>query len=126
MVLRGKKGTLPSRPPAPSVQDMVEDVNAAAPEDRVFCPAEEISGLLSMYPADPARIASSDVGGDGVDVDQSEVLECFVSARKMVLVSKDLQKAETVLEMKRKDLDSIATEVENITAELWNRTLQGS
>uniref|UniRef100_A0A8C4WNR9 Uncharacterized protein n=1 Tax=Eptatretus burgeri TaxID=7764 RepID=A0A8C4WNR9_EPTBU len=49
MVLRGKKSVLPSRPAAPSVQDMIDDVNAAAPDDPVFCPAEEIAGLSMQH-----------------------------------------------------------------------------
>ncbi|CAJ1059587.1 UPF0449 protein C19orf25 homolog isoform X2 [Xyrichtys novacula] len=99
-----KRVVLPSRPDPPSVDQILEDINRAAPNDPVFSILEQ-TGQDSSRPAD------------------SEVESRFQQCRQYLDLNERLQEVRGQLLKQREDLRAAGEQLDRDVAEVQGQTL---
>lgn len=99
-----KRVVLPSRPEPPSVEQILEDISRAAPDDPVFSILEK-TGEDSPGPAD------------------SEVELRFQQCRRFLELNKKLQEAQGRLQQQREELQAVGEQLDRDVAEVKGQTL---
>ncbi|XP_008293899.1 UPF0449 protein C19orf25 homolog [Stegastes partitus] len=102
---KGKKRVvLPSRPEPPTVEQILEDISRAAPDDPVFSILEQTGQDLTR-PAD------------------SEVELRFQQCRRFLELNKQLQDAQSRLQQQREELQAAGEQLDKDVAEVRGQTL---
>lgn len=99
-----KRVVLPSRPDPPTVDQILEDISRAAPNDPVF-------SILEQTGQDSSRPSDSDV--------ESRFQQC----RRYLELNKQLQEAQGRLSQQREELQVAGEQLENDVAEVKGQTL---
>ncbi|XP_036442311.1 UPF0449 protein C19orf25 homolog [Colossoma macropomum] len=103
---KGKKRmVLPTRPDPPSVEQIIEDINRAYPNDPVFSLLQESSEDLK--------------GGSS----SSEVETRYLQSRRYLELNERLQEARTELVQRRDELRTVGESLEKSVAEVKDRAI---
>ncbi|KAL1023205.1 hypothetical protein UPYG_G00037640 [Umbra pygmaea] len=100
-----KRVVLPSRPDPPSVEQILEDINRASPNDPVFSVFENANKDVKR--------ASSD----------NEVETKYLQSRRYLEMNERLQEIKDELLQRRKDLQLTEEQLENSVAEVKGKSL---
>ncbi|KAI4904219.1 hypothetical protein NFI96_031751 [Prochilodus magdalenae] len=100
-----KRMVLPTRPDPPSVEQIIEDINRAYPNDPVFS--------LLQEPSEDLRGGSS----------SNEVEVRYLQSRRYLELNERLQEARTELVQRREELRAVGESLEESVAEVKDRAI---